>query len=643
MLQSEFILSSSPLEELKNLNQARTSLMECQSVDEVVKKSLELVRDKLNCQVASIFLFTKDGVIKRKGINGIDKEGNSIDNSWFPDEEYAPGASFSGKAIPTFEAKSGFGEPQWSNNLRQFAMDEQTQGPYIEKLGDLKCGISVPLNGRYRTFGTLEVLNKLGDLRFNNLPIIWLLLREINCMAGIIFLRESLDKLDDGKFSHNNVYWLTLIATSVANFISYFRRKKEVDAFTQITQKLIYVEETNNGFDSPEQEVYDLVVEKITEDYTPYKACILRIANDNGDLECKAKSGASDVDWLNVREDVKKASSGIAGEVYKTKQPKFIENIDSTNLRQFYNQELIQQNNFKSYVCLPLIVQGKVLGTISVFIRYRHKFYTNQKYFLSNIVFLTAATIARVRLVRDLQQIRQERDEVKDQILSAIRFAKVDYFLQGVLHQYKNDLLEFHHSFKIILDSSSKSKIEQIINNKMSFIEERVKTLQEDSTPDTITAININDVIKQVLRSFFVSRRIRIVSDFDPEIPFIEINEAKIKEVVYNLISNAIKAIKMTNNTIGKIFVSTEIITLKRTPYIQIVVEDNGVGIPNESREEIFKKGMTTSKEQGGTGMGLFVTREIIQNYGGKIEFESTVGKGTKFYIKIPLKRYLPS
>ena len=64
-------MPSSPLDELKSLNQARTSLMACQSVDEVVQKALKLVRDKLNSQVASIFLFTKDGVIKRKGINGI--------------------------------------------------------------------------------------------------------------------------------------------------------------------------------------------------------------------------------------------------------------------------------------------------------------------------------------------------------------------------------------------------------------------------------------------------------------------------------------------------------------------------------------------------------------------------------------------
>lgn len=183
--------------------------MACETVEELIQEALKLVRQKLNSQVASIFLFTKNGVIKREGINGEDKEGNSIDNIWFSDEHYAPGASFSGKAIPTFDAESGFGEPQWSNNLsNDFSTVQQTKIPYLEKLGNLRSAISVPLNGRYRTFGTIEVINKL----------------------------------DDNKFSYNDVYWLVLVANNVANFISEFIRKREIDAFTEITQKLIYIE-----------------------------------------------------------------------------------------------------------------------------------------------------------------------------------------------------------------------------------------------------------------------------------------------------------------------------------------------------------------------------------------------------------------
>ncbi|MGB5770840.1 MAG: hypothetical protein WBM32_13385 [Crocosphaera sp.] len=122
--------------------------------------ALAEVHKQLKVQVASLFLFSKDGTIKRVGINGIDKEGNWIDNSWFPDEQYAPGESFSGRAVPPYDAESGYGEPQYSNQLEQeYSMINAYR--YKGKLGELKCGISVPLNGSYRTFGTLEVLNKM--------------------------------------------------------------------------------------------------------------------------------------------------------------------------------------------------------------------------------------------------------------------------------------------------------------------------------------------------------------------------------------------------------------------------------------------------------------------------------------------------
>ena len=601
------ILSASPLDELKSLNQARTSLMACNSVDDVIQRALELIRDKLNSQVASIFLFTKNGVIKRRGINGIDKDGNSIENTWFPDEEYAPGASFSGRAIPTFEEELGFGEPQWSNDLyHDFTLDEETKIPYLNKLGNLNGAISVPLNGRYRTFGTIEVLNKL----------------------------------DDKKFTYDDVYWLSHIATIVANFVSDTRKKKEVDFFTEITQKLILVEETNH--DLYLQAIYNLVVEKVTEYYTPYKACILRVLNKDKSSKIESKSGTSDVYWSNIEMNVEKPYSGIAKEVLQTKKPIFITDID-LNKNRFCNRKFINDNCFKSYACIPLLIKRELFGTISVFIGYSHKFSTNHENFLINVGYLTAATIARVRLIRDLKQVSQERDEAKDNIISAIRFARVDYFLQGVLHDYKNDLLGCYQILQTISDGSNSRKADKSINNKMQWIEERVAEIQKEFTPATSKPVDINNVVQEIAKAFskLSDKNLQIIAKYEPSIPIIAINESQIKDIVFNLISNAVRAAKKDNKKTGKILVVTSLVTLNHIEYIQIVVEDNGIGIGHEVKEQIFEKGFTTNNDERGTGMGLFLAREILNNYGGKIYCESSVGKGTKFFIKIPLKRHL--
>jgi signal transduction histidine kinase len=117
------------------------------------------------------------------------------------------------------------------------------------------------------------------------------------------------------------------------------------------------------------------------------------------------------------------------------------------------------------------------------------------------------------------------------------------------------------------------------------------------------------------------------------------VSEAKIKDVIYNLVSNAITAIKRTKRKKGQLSVTTSIITLNRIQYIEIIIEDNGDGIPNEIHDRIFEQGFTTRGKDGGTGMGLFVAHAIITDYAGKISVDSKVGQGTRFKVHIP-KRY---
>ena len=117
-------------------------------------------------------------------------------------------------------------------------------------------------------------------------------------------------------------------------------------------------------------------------------------------------------------------------------------------------------------------------------------------------------------------------------------------------------------------------------------------------------------------------------------------SEAKIKDVIYNLVDNAIAAIKRAKRKKGQLSVATSIVILNRIQYIEIIIQDNGDGIRSEIQDRIFEQGFTTRGRDGGTGMGLFVANEIIADYGGKISVGSKVGLGTIFKTYIPLKRY---
>jgi signal transduction histidine kinase len=103
-------------------------------------------------------------------------------------------------------------------------------------------------------------------------------------------------------------------------------------------------------------------------------------------------------------------------------------------------------------------------------------------------------------------------------------------------------------------------------------------------------------------------------------------------QVFLNLIVNAAQAIEGD----GRIVVRTR----QDGGYVEIAIEDNGTGIPPEVRPRIFAAGFTTKPLGEGTGLGLSITREIVEDtHGGKISFETEVGKGTTFYVRIPLKQ----
>ncbi|MDJ0601706.1 MAG: GAF domain-containing protein [Crocosphaera sp.] len=426
--------------------------------------ALAEVRKQLNVQVASLFLFSKDGTIKRIGIDGIDKEGNKIDNSWFPEEEYQPGESFSGKAVPPYHAESGYGEPQYSNNLEKDYYSMNNGNRYKEKLGDLRCAISVPLNGSYRTFGTLEVLNKITPQ----------------------------------KFEREDVYWLMMIARVVADFISLSKNKQSLEVYKELIEKLVLLEVASRDFNL--EAVYQLVGESLTSDFLPYQAFIIRIPDENNDLYLPIRSKTNHISWEGRKDNSVQSGSQIVGEVYKSQKAKYIEDINKFGIQKFNNKEWIKNNQLKSLACLPLRVQDECVGTISVYTKYNHKFYENNRTFLEQIAFLTAAIISRVKIIETLQKIRKERNEIRERLLNTSILVSFDSLSHGILHQYKNELINFYQFCKDLANNSHlTNKNRNLIKEQMKFINQRIQEVTNELKTDESIPVNINTAIRSVM------------------------------------------------------------------------------------------------------------------------------------------------
>jgi two-component system NtrC family sensor kinase len=103
-----------------------------------------------------------------------------------------------------------------------------------------------------------------------------------------------------------------------------------------------------------------------------------------------------------------------------------------------------------------------------------------------------------------------------------------------------------------------------------------------------------------------------------------------LQHVIFNLVNNACQAMQKK----GQLTIQTEFDSA--TQEVKFTVKDTGPGIPPEIRKKIFTPFFTTKKEGQGTGLGLSLSREILRRMGGEISFETEVGIGTEFIVKLP-------
>jgi protein-histidine pros-kinase len=185
--------------------------------------------------------------------------------------------------------------------------------------------------------------------------------------------------------------------------------------------------------------------------------------------------------------------------------------------------------------------------------------------------------------------------------------------------EYLGDILtSSRHLLGLINDVLDLSKIEA---GKMEFLPERVDLGR------------IATEVRDILRSLAASRRIAIAIEVDPGAGEVVTDPAKLKQVLYNYLSNALKFTPEDGR-----------VTLRMAPeggeHFRLEVEDTGIGIHPEDLGRLFVEfqqlDVGAAKKYGGTGLGLALTRRIVEAQGGSVGVESTPGKGSRFFAVLP-------
>lgn len=316
------------------------------------------------------------------------------------------------------------------------------------------------------------------------------------------------------------------------------------------------------------------------------------------------------------------------------------------------NQSPLLQKESKHYftkppqsaLWIPLQQEGKTIGLISVQ-SYNQLAYSEQDIqLLRSIATHTSLAIANAQLFETIQANNEELrqlDHLKNQFLanmshelrtplnSIIGFSRV--ILKGIdgpiTQEQEEDLSSIYNNGQHLL-----ILINEILD--MAKIDAGKMSLSFSQT-DLIEAA---EAAVKTVRGLEQNSQVNFLWDVPKQLPHIEADPVRIRQVLLNLITNAFKYTKR-----GTIQLKIR----NHQDHIRIMIQDTGIGIPTQDYDKVFaafeQVDNSTTRTSGGTGLGLPITKWIVEMHQGKIWFESKVNQGTIFHITLPVNQKKPT
>jgi signal transduction histidine kinase len=232
----------------------------------------------------------------------------------------------------------------------------------------------------------------------------------------------------------------------------------------------------------------------------------------------------------------------------------------------------------------------------------------------------------------DVSEVRA----LTDQLIRTDRLAAMGELTAGVAHEVRNPLGIIRASVQLVEDSDGDPArvrdATRIIKQEIDRLDRVIKALLDFGRPSapTLRQTNVEDVVDDVVlftRQFAVQAKVQIETLFSAANPAVLADADQLKQVLVNLVSNAVQAMEDTG---GRIVVRV----WDDDSFVFVSVVDDGPGMPPEVLEKVFDPFYST--RSGGTGLGLTIVHRIIDQHGGRVEAQSTPGAGTTFTIALP-------
>ena len=232
------------------------------------------------------------------------------------------------------------------------------------------------------------------------------------------------------------------------------------------------------------------------------------------------------------------------------------------------------------------------------------------------------------------------RKLIENEIFQKERLATLGQIASNIAHEIRNPITGIRLGLDILepkLSSGNDAEIFQGISSDIDRLDGILKQLLDYAKVKKKSRefVKINQLLNEslvLLRKEAEQKGIRIVTEFSEILPEIKLDKGQIHQAIVNIVLNSIQAI----DGIGTITIKTTHVNINDILGVQIIVEDNGCGIPEENLFRINNLFFTTKEE--GTGLGLPMSQKIIREHGGSIVFESEEKVGTSVKLFLPIE-----
>ncbi|MBI4295372.1 MAG: response regulator [Chloroflexi bacterium] len=311
--------------------------------------------------------------------------------------------------------------------------------------------------------------------------------------------------------------------------------------------------------------------------------------------------------------------------------------------RSLWKEERRLLDTLSAHVLLPLKARGQLVGYLVLGPKPSEEPYSSDELdLLSMLANQMSVAVDNARLFEEVRRSYEELKNTQDYLVQSERLRALGQMASGVAHDFNNLLAAILGRAQLALELTNDEKTRK----NLKIIEEaalggaatvrRLLTFTKMRTDQSLGPVDLNEVIENTLRMAEAQRverqemvgiKINVVTQLGKLDPVLG-NAGDLRDALTNLVLNAVDAMPQGGTLTVK--------TWQDDNLAVVSVSDTGVGIPDEMKDRLFVPFYTT-KGARGTGLGLSVVYGIVSRHGGKVAVESEEGKGSTFYIKLPI------